>query len=305
MLIRGASRRRLVALVMIVVLVVLTVLPARYCVYGPVLHGGLMAVVRFVSWPLARVSDAARGWVDPPEPVMGNERELDAKIKRLENRLFKLETDNTELRRQLAWLQALDAGLLSRQTATPRIVRVVAQGAGGEGGTVELGGGTNLGFRQGLPVLGGLHPESQEFLVGRLIQVGPTTSTLALITARDTQLNVQITPAQMPESDLPPDRQGLCRFIADGSPRLSADDVNAVPRTQTVEIGDLARLSDDDWLPVVQGTIVGRVVALKPLPQEPQLKSVTIKTLANLAHLGKVTVLVPDEPVDSPELLHP
>ena len=302
MLIRGASRRRWAALVLLVLLVVLTVLPAKYCVYGPVLHGGLMAVVRFVSWPLAQVSAAVRSWVDPPEPLTTDVQRLSAKIRRLENRLVKLETDNSDLRRQLAWLQALDAGLLSRQTATPRIVKIIGHGVGGDGGTVELAGGTNLRFRQGLPVIGGLHPESQEFLVGRLIQVGPRTSTLALITARDTPLNAQITPAMMPESGLSPERERLCRFIADGNAYLSADEVNAVPRTQPVDVGDLARLYDDDWHPVVQGTIIGQVVAVKPLPQDPQVKSVVIKTLANLAYLARVTVLVPDEPAESMEL---
>ena len=303
MLIRGASRRRWAALVLLALLVVLTVLPARYCVYGPVLHGGLKPVVRFVSWPLAGVSSAVRSWVDPPEPLMTDVQRLSAKIRRLENRLVKLETDNTDLRRQLAWLQGLDARLLSRQTATPRIVKINGYGVGGEGGTVELDGGANLGFRQGMPVIGGLHPESQEFLVGRLIQVGPRTSTLALITARHTPLNAQITPAKMPESGLSPQRQRLCRFIADGTAFLSADEVNAVPNTQPVEHGDLARLYDDDWHPVVQGTIIGKVVAVKPLPQDPQVKSVVIKTLANLEYLGRVTVLVPDEPAEATEPL--
>ena len=271
-------------------LFVLALLPHRFCVYGPPLHGTVMTLLGFLSEPLVSISSRIKQQIDPPDVGGGKLETLreqvlhqDAVIRNLKRRIHSLRRINAELqglREQLG-----EAYLL-------RHVSVIGVSGGGSGTTLQIDRGSQDGMSIGMAVVDGAN------LIGRIVQVAPTSSTVEPMTAEGNLLTVMLTPPGLAASGRPWEPRRTCQLEAQGPRLLTAD----VDRELPVEVGYYARLEDQDgpsgWSAAVQGRIVGRVTRVEPLPDDLLRKRITVRPMLAPRHVDEATVIMPRGAVD-------
>jgi len=162
--------------------------------------------------------------------------------------------------------------------------------------TVTLNRGSRHGLTEGLVVVRGFH------LVGRIVNVGPVTSSVGLITAPDTHMIALLKP---PTTGTEPREMIAQLNTARGRDLFWT----GTDRDDPVRLDDLAYLYDSTWPTQARGFVIGKVTAIDPHPDDPILRRrVTVTPVRSLAHLDHVTVIVPTgepsigvvEPADPP-----
>jgi rod shape-determining protein MreC len=275
---------RRVFLLLLAALSVSSLLKSKYCVYGPPLRNAVHTVLMPMARPLNDVTAAVRSERD--RPVLGDLEQLSDELRYKDALILSLQKRVRELEATSAELQGLSQRL--GQDYVFREARVIGRAADPSAGTLTIDKGASVGLSPGLAIVKGAD------LVGRLIEVGPTTSIIRLITTPDELIEVALTPPRLP-TDQPTDfRQRVAQLRVVGPAELIAEDVD---REVPVQAGDYARLMDDrgpeSWPDAVQGMIVGRVVKVEPNPDQKLLKTVTVMPMRSLRRLDTVTVVVP------------
>ena len=146
---------------------------------------------------------------------------------------------------------------------------------------LRLNRGAAVGLRPRQVVASGFN------LVGRVVDVGPATATVHLLTAPRTHLAARLVP---PFPGDPPRA-----VLADVHSTDDGDTFQAVVDTaEPVAVGDLAHLADDAWPPEARGLVIGKVTAVRDDPEDPTLRRrVTIQPIRPLAYLDRVVVMMP------------
>ena len=156
-----------------------------------------------------------------------------------------------------------------------------------QGPTIMIDAGHDKGLEPGMIVANGYN------LVGRLVNVGATTSVVQLITAPQTHLNSIIAPP----ADGPPPRTLVASVEV--APKLFEGAVvftTVVPTAEVVEEGDFCHISDETWPKESRGFVIGRVMKINKADDKdnPLLrKKLIIQPMRSLPHLDTVVVAVP------------
>ncbi len=141
--------------------------------------------------------------------------------------------------------------------------------------------GSNAGLKAGQVVIFGPH------LVGRIDVADALTSRLTLIDSPGDQFQVGFS---SPDLTQPP-REELI-YVKAGKDGLFHS-LDGIDRDTALRVGDLARLIDPRWPEESQAFLLGKIVAIRPLPD--MLRSdVVIEPAIPLAELASVDVLVPE-----------
>ena len=193
------------------------------------------------------------------------------------------------LRKKLADAERLRAELAALRRQIPDRYKLPQANAIGRSGdpaarTVEIDIGATSGVYRNDPVI------SDGYLVGRIANVGPTTSTVQFLTSPENLINAALVPVGSGTGvDLR--KQPLIQLKPSGPDRLIED---AAPIDLPVEKGDVARLIDLDWPRSVHGMIVGVVVRVKPDPDRKLRKQIELRPPRPLNHLTRFIVIVQD-----------
>lgn len=267
-------------------LVALALLPARWSFYGPPLHGAVKTLLSPLSLRFVRLTSTVKQELH--QPILGDGdlkrlsdelRYKDALIIAAQKRIAELEVVNSELQ---GLKQRLGDSYLFRR------VDVIGHSTDPSAGTFQIGQGAAGGLQVGMPAVEGAN------LIGRIVQVTPTTATIGPITAPGTLLEVLIAPAMLPRTGLPPERDQRVQVAADDHYRFVADDVD---HTVPVQVGDYARLDDavgpSAWPRSVQGYIVGVVASVEPNPDDALRQRIVIRPLLSPRHVSAVTIIMP------------
>ena len=266
-------------------LCVLALLPQRFCVYGPPLHGAVMSMLGLISKPLISVSSRIKQQIDPPELGADKLETLrdqvlhqDAVIRNLKRRIHRLRAVNAELQ---GLREQLGESYLLRHAA------VIGAGSDISAATLQINQGSRDGMRIGMPAVDGAN------LIGRIIQTGPTSSAIEPITAEGNLLEVVLTPPRLSTRGRPWTPRQTALLEAQGRRLLTA----VVDRELPIEPGYYARLEDEDgpsgWPVSVQGRIVGRVVRIEPLPDDPLRKRIIVRPMLAPRYVDEVTIIMP------------
>jgi len=198
------------------------------------------------------------------------------------------------LREKLKLIQRLpdDDTSLKLPPRTPRICAVTAFTDTGTRQVISINGGQNRGIAPGQTVRYGVD------LVGRVVEpVGPVSADVELVTGQDTGFHVELTaPADLatanPRAPLP----GLEHLRVTPDPATGTFTAE-IRHDTNPPIGAVARLADQVHYRDARAHILGRVVEVRPYPQDPELlKQVVIRPRLDLRFLSEVAVLVPEQP---------
>jgi len=147
--------------------------------------------------------------------------------------------------------------------------------------TITLNQGSQHGLMIGQAVVRGFN------LVGRIVNIGPVTSTVELITSPGSHLIVLIKPSS---SGAEPREMIAQLSTAPGSDTFWAH----TDADDPIRVGDLAHTYDDAWPSEARGFVVGKVTQIEKHPDDPILRRRAIITpIRSLAHLNRVIVIVP------------
>lgn len=282
----AVSSRRVVWTV-VGVLIVLALLPRRFCVYGPPLRDLTIRLLAPLAAPLTNLSTKLRPAADRPvfagsdlDKLSEELRLRDGMILALKRRVAELETTNAELQ-----------GLRSRRASDSFVFRaasIIGRSADPAATALNIDIGSVDEVGPGFAAVDGAN------LIGRVVQVGRTTSTVAPLASLAILLEVVFTPPEIPIDGLPPERNRTCLLKARGRDSFIADDVD---QTLMVQVGDFARLSDrhggDGWPSAVQGMIIGQVVKVENHPDDPLRKRIEVRPLVSPRSLSSLTIIVP------------
>lgn len=275
---------RRVFVVLLAVLSVSSLLKSKYCVYGPPLRNAVHTVLMPMARPLNDITSTVRS--EHERPVLGDLEQLSDELRYKDALILSLQKRVRELEATSAELQGLSQRL--GQDYVFRESRVIGRSSDPSAGTLTIDKGASAGLSPGLAVVKGAD------LVGRLIEVGPTTSIIRLITTPGELVEVALTPPRLPTDQATDFRQRVAQLRVTGPGELIAEDVD---RDVPVQAGDYARLLDDrgpgSWPVAVQGMIVGQVTKVAPNPDQQLLKTVTVVPMRSLRRLDVVTVVVP------------
>ena len=205
--------------------------------------------------------------------------------------LGRLRQRNAELQRKIATTQGFED-----QDLPPRR-RVISTVTGythtGRRHVLSINRGRNQGLAAGQTVLYGVN------LVGRVVEpVGPLSADVELVTGQDVGFHVELTAAADRDADNPAAAAvplpGLEHLRVTPDPDAGA--FTAEVRHDTAPpLNALARLADEIHFRDARAHILGRVVAVRPFPDDPELLlQVVIRPNLDLRFLSEVAVLVPE-----------
>ncbi|HEX7010558.1 MAG TPA: rod shape-determining protein MreC [Phycisphaeraceae bacterium] len=163
--------------------------------------------------------------------------------------------------------------------------RVLAPPANLRVPVLTINQGADQGVQEGMAVV---HAgEAGLSLVGQVVDAGPRSAGVKLITSESVELAVRVGPA--PPDASPRQIEAWIRWDPEAQAFIAEVQAN-----QGVQVGDVARLADDYWPREAQGFLVGLVSEVEPDPRDPlSMRRVVIRTTHELARLARVTVLVP------------
>lgn len=282
------ASRRLYLTLMLGAFIVSSLLPGRFCVYAPPLSAAVATILSPLSEPLKSLSAGVRARVDQPVLLDGSVARLSDELRRKDALIHALTSEVAELRKQNAALQELRRRV-GADAFVFRDARVIGRSADPSSITLQL----DIGGREGV-VAGSAVVESAN-LIGRVGQVGRASSTIDPITVKGSRIDAVVTPPVLPPGGLDPNRR-ICQFEAINPDLLVA----VVPHTMTVNLDDYAHLQDRTWPHSAQGFILGRVVAIHPVPDDLLRKRIEVRPMRSIAHVQAVTVIVPRDNTQSP-----
>lgn len=276
----------------------------------PVRHGGkLGAVLRPVAdtvalplrEPVFRIArrlnrpDATPG-DGLTDPATATRAQLAEGYERLLVELGQLRQHNDELIEKLKLIQRLpdddDGTGLKLPRRTPRICAVTAFTDTGTRQVISINGGQNRGIAPGQTVRYGVD------LVGRVVEpVGPVSADVELVTGQDIGFHVELTaPPDVANANLSAPLPGLEHLRVTPDPATGTFTAE-IRHDTNPPIGADARLADQVHYRDARAHILGRVVEVRPYPQDPELlKQVVIRPRLDLRFLSEVAVLVPEQP---------
>lgn len=264
-------RRGLIATV--VVLLVLALLPHRYSGYATIVRSVTVTALSLVATPVNSVASSLRRREE--RPVLGELEQLSERILILQGEVVALQERERQLVRTVQELE----NLRRRLGESYEYRRASVVGRSGET-ALQVNVGSVHGVREGVAAV------ERASVVGRISQVGPTSSTLSLVTTPETLIEVITTPA---DGDFEQRRSRLLLQPVQANLLMATE----VDRRLPIEVGDYARLMDERWPRAVQGMIVGQVVAIEPDPDDALLKRVAVRPLTSLPDLDEATMIVP------------
>jgi cell shape-determining protein MreC len=233
-----------------------------------------------VTQPLMRLTGAIRRPDDLPLATpQGQEMEkryaeMYRYAKNLEERLRKAEEQVARLSQIRTSVGLRSAQLLQASVSSPPTA--------GPAPTITIDQGESQGVRKGqvVAVSDGLS------LAGLVLDTGPVTASVGLITRPGTRLDVRIAPQTTGAAP----REVVAQLVANEQGRFET----TLGSDRPVEQGDLAHLSDERWPATAQGFVIGQVVAIERLPQDPlAYRKIIVQPVRSLAHLREVLVLIP------------
>ncbi len=267
---------RQVLLIAVVLLLISSMLPARWArVVSNQPRQLLRAAVAPADHILKPLGDKLRR---PPDlPVdLGNREEYERakqQVIELQYRLSQANQRLAELSQIRSQQQLTGVGLLP--------ATVIAWSADRLNPTLTINRGTRHSLAPGMLAVRGFQ------LVGRILNAGPVTATIGLITAPDTHLVVKA----MPPQDQHQPRSLVVHLTAVTGKDIFWADTNA---HDPIQIDDLAYLYDDAWPTRARGFVVGKITDIKPHPDDPILRRrITVTPTRSLPHLDYVTLIVP------------
>lgn len=262
--------------------------PTRMTGWASAFRGPVQTLVGPVSGTLSSVASWLRPAVRDEEPRPSDLellRQRDAALRELQkanNRVKALE-------RRLGFVDEVER--LVGDAVRPRRAPVIGQELGA--GTVSVRGGSLAGVPRGAVAI---DPVTLQ-LVGRVEDVGPTTASVSIITAKvrgrerwisgrafdpGAQLMDAEAQATLPLLDLRPIGGGMFE---------SAE----APRHELLEPGALVKLDDGAWPAYAQFLVLGRVTAVEDA-DNPLMCVVRVRPLIDdLAALPALELLVPDD----------
>jgi len=267
----GRSRFTLVLLI----LASLTILTVGYRDSGPV--GGLRNVAADVFSPIRSAGNAI---ARPFGNAFGgsSNAKLRKENERLRQQVAQLEGDRMQSESALRQIQALKAQLGIKQTSDiPTVAaRIVSGPLTSFEATMEIDHGSGDGIRKGMAVV------DKAGLVGRVVRVTGSRSTIALITDPSFKFGVRMAK----EGNLAVARgQGKKgTLVIDGGISVSV----------AVKRGDAIVTSGEQGSPFPPDVNVGRVTSISKTADRTE-RVLTVQPLANLRGLTYVTVLLCDE----------
>lgn len=264
----------------IVLLGGMSLLPQQYAGFAVPVASTTRTVISPLSHPLKKLSSRVREHVEQPVLLNGDDQELSNQIIQKDRELLALEAENRRLKMENRALQNLRDRLPNFNYELKR-ARVIGRNADATSVSLLIDVGSQNGVLIGNPAV------SSGSLVGRVSNVGPTTSAVEPITTKGMRINAIVVPPIIQQGT--PLSGQLAQFEVKTLDRLEAD----VSEKFRVEVGDFARLSDRQWVDSAQQMIVGRVVEIQKIPEDLLRKKIIIRPLRSVYHIDKVTVIVP------------
>ena len=281
----AVSSRR-IAWIVVGLLCILSLLPQRFCIYGPPMRDLAIRVLAPIAAPLTNLSTRLRPAPDRPILAGGDLAKLSEELRQRDGRIIALERRVKELETTSAQLQGLRRRL--GDSYAFRAAAVIGRSADPAATAITVDVGSLDGVAPSFAVVDGAN------LIGRVMQVGNTTSTLTPLTSLSTLLEVVFAPPELPLDGLPPDRQRSCLLKTRGRDHFIADDVD---QAMPVRVGDYARLSDrhggENWPAAAQGMVIGQVTKIENHPDDPLRKRIEVRPLISPRALSSVTIIVP------------
>lgn len=268
-------------------------LPGRLTGWTGWFRGPLMTVVAPVSGPM----NALAMWLRPGDRRRGVEdastEQLIQQLETSKAELMRVEQQNEQLRQIIEGLQGGVA-----YGAPLRLNRVEASRIGADlgAGTIDVKRGSMHGVTIGTVAVATMAPQH---LVGLVTDVGPTVSTIHVITDRKVIPNL-ITTLILPSGSVTPDvlaRAPRCQFkpIGEG---LFAGEIGAEDAAR-VQRDDSAYLDDPSWPAAAQRLIVGRVLRAEET-ENPLFKRLVIRPDFDLGRVPSVILRTAAEDAPTP-----
>jgi cell shape-determining protein MreC len=275
------TQRRVFCLVALPLVLVASFLPERWVQIITSRPRALaQAIYTPVTQPLLRLTGSLRRPEDLPLATPGAQgmekryNEMYQYAKNLEERLRKAEEQVARLSQIRTSIGLRNAQLLQASVSSPPTA--------GPAPTITIDQGESQGVRKGqvVAVSDGLS------LAGYVLDTGPVTATVGLISRPGTRLDVRIAP----QTTGPAPREVVAQLVANDQGRFET----TLGKDRPVEQGDLAHLSDERWPATAQGFVIGQVVAVERDPQDPlAYRKIVVQPVRSLAHLREVLVLIP------------
>lgn len=283
---RAINPRTLLALVMALALLG-SLMPWRWTAWAGWFRGPLMTIVAPVSTPLAWLSS----WLRPGESRRGAD-DAEAAELRLQLEFYRVEYLRAEQQvEQLKQVvEALQGGVPFGPGRRLRRLHAARAGADLGAGTIDVARGSVHGVTADTVAVAAAAPQH---LVGIVSRIGPTISTIRLIT--DPRLAPALIDAMLiPAGEVSQEaiaRAPRCQFAPLGDGSLAGDlGVNEASR---VSRGDAALLDDPSWPPGAQRLILGRVVRLEDT-RNPLFKRLVIRPDVDPARVRSVVLCIPE-----------
>jgi len=282
--------------ILVLLLLCSSMLPADRSrgLWSPFAHLAVVAA-KPIALPVAWASGAAHRALETDWGLVG--MGTDAELRREHDHLLQysreLEQKLAEAREQFNELKQVRT-MLSDTTVELQHARVVGGLRDPQSPTILIDAGLDKSLKPGMIVANGYN------LVGALVNVGPTSSVVRLITSPRTHLNAIIAPP----ADGPPPR--MLNASVEVAPKLDDGAVvftAVVAAADVVAEGDFAHIADETWPREARGFVIGRVMKIVKADDKdnPLLrKKLIIQPMRSLVHLDTVVVVVPTTTVITP-----
>lgn len=263
------------------------VLPLRFTAWTGWFRGPFTTIIAPVSGPVSALASRLR----PPEDRRTDE-DTDAEDLRLQRDFYRGEylraEQQIETLRQL--IEALQAGVAYGPALRLRRLEASRVGIGLDPRTIDVSRGSVHGVVRDTVAVATTAPQH---LVGIVSAVGPTVSTIHLITDRRVVPNL-LDALVVPASSVTPEslaRAPRCQFRPIGDGTL-AGDISAEDAQRT-NLGDAALLDDPSWPLGAQRLIIGRV-SRKAGTDNPLFTRLIIRPDLDPAGVRSVVLRIPD-----------
>lgn len=267
--------------VLVALLVLLSFLPARAIGWARALASPVEMLVAPARHPLRSLAV----WIAPAERVAPSSdpavRELETQRQELLHLSLQLQEENNLLRRQISDLSRgldLNPSLAVRQYTAP----VIGGTADRSSATLTVRAGAREGVeRNAVAVIRGVH------LVGRVTRVDDRLAYVLPIT----DASAKPIKGVIMLSDRERGPTCLLEPTGRGQLRGRVEDTGGGGPPPALEPGMVVRLLDPDvWPASAQMLIVGRVISVEPLPQQPLRRMITVEPEFRIDRASTVTL---------------
>lgn len=265
-----------------VLLVLLALLPNRAISWVAELSRPVTILLGPLNWTLKECVQAVSGGSTPGGPQSPEVADLRRSIDEYKFELLNIREENERLRKQIQDLQKTLA--LNPEIMRPVYAPIIGGGADLSAGLLKAKAGEREGvIPNSVAVVEGVH------LVGRVTRVESRYCLILPITqkaSRGIKGVIMIGDQPGPFCDLVPTGAGTLKgrvFFEEGTraPELKPD--------------MLVRLDDPEWPASARMLVIGRIVEVVPLPQQPNRPVVTVKPKFLLDKISEVVIRVPTE----------